>query len=48
MDDYKTQKEAFVSGMTGSTVGHINLLSCAALVRRPPCYRQRKMNRSPA
>ncbi|ETW77608.1 hypothetical protein HETIRDRAFT_480289 [Heterobasidion irregulare TC 32-1] len=28
---YKASKEAFVSGMTGSTVTHINLLSAAAL-----------------
>ncbi|KAJ7057956.1 GWT1-domain-containing protein [Mycena amicta] len=31
MDDYKTAKEAFVSGMTGSTVSHVNLISCVAL-----------------
>ncbi|KAJ7102724.1 GWT1-domain-containing protein [Mycena epipterygia] len=31
MDDYKTSKEAWVSGMTGSTVFHINLISCVAL-----------------
>ncbi|KAF5389291.1 hypothetical protein D9757_003397 [Collybiopsis confluens] len=31
--DYKTEKEAFVTGMTGSTVGHINLISCVAPVR---------------
>ncbi|GJE93137.1 GWT1-domain-containing protein [Phanerochaete sordida] len=30
--DYKTEKEAFVSGMTGSSVGHVNMLSLAALV----------------
>ncbi|KAF9018028.1 GWT1-domain-containing protein [Hymenopellis radicata] len=30
--DYKKQKEDFVSGMTGSTVTHINLISCAALI----------------
>ena len=41
MDDYKHEKEVFVSGMTGSSVGHINLISVAALVRgscrrRPP------------
>ncbi|KAF8912517.1 GWT1-domain-containing protein [Mucidula mucida] len=29
---YKKQKEDFVSGMTGSTVTHINLVSCAALI----------------
>lgn len=32
-DDYKSSKEAFVSGMTGSSVTHINLISLAALVR---------------
>ncbi|EPS97371.1 hypothetical protein FOMPIDRAFT_1128736 [Fomitopsis schrenkii] len=31
MGDYKTSKEAFVSGMTGSSIGHINMLSLAAL-----------------
>ncbi|KZT26017.1 GWT1-domain-containing protein, partial [Neolentinus lepideus HHB14362 ss-1] len=31
MSDYKVSKEAFVSGMTGSSVGHINLVSAAAL-----------------
>lgn len=35
MDNYKHEKEAFVSGMTGSSVGHINLVSLAALVRGP-------------
>lgn len=30
--DYKTSKEAFVSGMTGSSVGHVNMVSLAALV----------------
>lgn len=29
--DYKTSKEAFVSGMTGSSIGHINLVSLTAL-----------------
>ncbi|OBZ76469.1 Carboxypeptidase S1 [Grifola frondosa] len=29
--DYKTSKEAFVSGMTGSSIGHINLVSLVAL-----------------
>jgi len=33
MENYKSAKEAFVSNMTGSSVGHINLLSLAALVR---------------
>ncbi|KAI1795530.1 GWT1-domain-containing protein [Ganoderma leucocontextum] len=31
-DDYKASKEAFVSGMTGSTIGHINLVSLASLL----------------
>ncbi|TEB32745.1 GWT1-domain-containing protein [Coprinellus micaceus] len=31
MDNYKHEKEAFVSGMTGSSVWHINLVSLAAL-----------------
>ncbi|KAI9068191.1 hypothetical protein FKP32DRAFT_1562231 [Trametes sanguinea] len=31
-DDYKASKEAFVSGMTGSSIGHINMVSLAALV----------------
>ncbi|KAF8259747.1 GWT1-domain-containing protein [Lactarius quietus] len=30
-DDYKSSKESFVSGMTGSTVLHINLISFVAL-----------------
>ncbi|KAF7329250.1 GPI-anchored wall transfer protein [Mycena kentingensis (nom. inval.)] len=30
-EDYKAEKEAFVSGMTGSTVLHVNLISCVAL-----------------
>ncbi|KIJ64800.1 hypothetical protein HYDPIDRAFT_111404 [Hydnomerulius pinastri MD-312] len=30
-DDYKTSKEAFVSGMTGSTVLHINTICAVAL-----------------
>ncbi|KAI0249277.1 GWT1-domain-containing protein [Lactifluus subvellereus] len=29
--DYKTSKESFVSGMTGSTVSHINMVSFVAL-----------------
>ncbi|KAJ6625123.1 GWT1-domain-containing protein [Mycena sp. CBHHK59/15] len=29
--DYKTSKEAWVSGMTGSTISHINIISCVAL-----------------
>ena len=32
-NDYKVKKEAFVTGMTGSTVMHVNLVSLAALVR---------------
>lgn len=28
---YKALKEGFVSGMTGSSVGHINMISCVAL-----------------
>jgi phosphatidylinositol glycan class W len=31
-DDYKHAKEAFVSGTTGSTVSHVNMISLAALV----------------
>jgi len=31
MGDYKTSKEAFVSGMTGSSIGHINMISLVAL-----------------
>ncbi|KAF8465850.1 GWT1-domain-containing protein [Russula ochroleuca] len=30
-DDYKHSKEAFVSGMTGSTVAHINMIALVAL-----------------
>ncbi|KAI0292219.1 GWT1-domain-containing protein [Multifurca ochricompacta] len=30
-DDYKTAKESFVAGMTGSTVFHINMISLVAL-----------------
>ncbi|KAH9944887.1 GWT1-domain-containing protein [Amylocystis lapponica] len=30
-DDYKTSKEAFVSGMTGSSIAHINMISLVAL-----------------
>ena len=33
-DDYKYSKESFVTGMTGSTVLHINLISFVALVCR--------------
>jgi len=32
-DGYKEAKEAFVSGMTGSSIKHVNVLSLAALVR---------------
>ena len=31
-DDYKHSKEAFVAGMTGSTVYHVNMIALAALV----------------
>ncbi|TBU26304.1 GWT1-domain-containing protein [Dichomitus squalens] len=31
-NDYKASKEAFVSGMTGSTIGHINMISLASLL----------------
>lgn len=31
MNDYKASKEAFVSGMTGSTVFHVNMISSVAL-----------------
>lgn len=31
-DNYKASKEAFVAGMTGSSIGHINMISLAALV----------------
>lgn len=34
-DDYKHSKEAFVSGMTGSTVSHVNMISLVALVCFP-------------
>lgn len=30
--DYKADKEAFVSGATGSSVGHVNMVSVVALV----------------
>ena len=33
MEDYKASKEAFVSGMTGSSIGHVNMVSLVALVR---------------
>lgn len=32
MDDYKTSKEAFVSGMTGSSIGHVNMVFLVGLV----------------
>jgi hypothetical protein len=35
-DDYKLSKEAFVSGMTGSTVSHVNMIALVALVRLHP------------
>jgi hypothetical protein len=31
-DDYNHSKEAFVSGMTGSTVSHVNMIALVALV----------------
>lgn len=31
-DNYKTSKEAFVSGMTGSSIFHVNVISAVALV----------------
>ncbi|KAI0797327.1 GWT1-domain-containing protein [Irpex lacteus] len=31
MDDYKTSKEAFVSGMTGSSIGHVNMVFLVGL-----------------
>ncbi len=31
-DDYKHSKEAFVSGMTGSTVSHVNMITLIVLV----------------
>ena len=34
-EGYKTSKEAFVSGMTGSSITHVNLVSLVALVRPP-------------
>ncbi|THH17244.1 hypothetical protein EW146_g3541 [Bondarzewia mesenterica] len=41
--DYKASKEAFVSGMTGSTVMHINLVSAVALssIALHSCIRSR-------
>ena len=33
-NDYKAAKEAFVSGMTGSSIMHVNLVSLVALVRQ--------------
>ncbi|KAH8103095.1 GWT1-domain-containing protein [Cristinia sonorae] len=32
MSDYKSSKEAFVSGTTGSSIGHVNMISLVALV----------------
>jgi hypothetical protein len=37
-DDYNHSKEAFVSGMTGSTVSHINVIALVALVRLRPLF----------
>ena len=34
-EEYKTDKEAFVSRMAGSSITHINLVSLMALVRPP-------------
>jgi len=31
-DDYKHSEEAFVAGMTGSTVSHVNMIALVALV----------------
>ena len=31
-DDYKVSKEAFVSGMTGSSIGHVNMVFLVGLV----------------
>lgn len=42
MDNYKHEKEAFVSGMTGSSIGHINAISIAALVRG---HRRQRLSR---
>jgi phosphatidylinositol glycan class W len=39
MTQYKTDKEGFVSGMTGSSITHINLVSLVALVRPPNAFR---------
>ena len=37
-DDYKTSKESFVSGMTGSTISHVNMISLVGLVRPSILY----------
>ena len=37
MSDYKASKEAFVSGTTGSSITHINIISAVALVY-PPAF----------
>jgi hypothetical protein len=34
-DDYKRAKEAFVSDTTGSSMGHINTITFAAIVSLP-------------
>jgi glucosaminylphosphatidylinositol acyltransferase len=44
-DDYKTSKESFVSGMTGSTISHVNMISLVGFVRPtvlciPSCSQQ--------
>ena len=33
MTDYKASKEAFVSGTTGSSIGHVNMILVLELVR---------------
>ena len=35
--DYKASKEAFVSGMTGSSILHVNIVSSVAFVRAMVC-----------
>jgi hypothetical protein len=37
-DDYKHSKEAFVAGMTGSTVTHVNMIALVALVCLHPLF----------
>ena len=38
MTDYKSEKEAFVSHITGSSVTHVNLVSSIALVSIEPTF----------